>query len=165
MVEKNLNIKKIQESTSLSRTTISNLINHYSNGIQFDTLVILCKLLNCKPGDLLVMHDIELKFEEIDSSIMELSNEEKTIEDLLDLTLNCLLMIDGKNHNFHFKIECTFFHEFEISSYKIIDLIPSIKFKHFLKNTNFPSYIEDYIHKELKDFVREWIEIYINSTE
>lgn len=52
MAERELNIQNVKDQTTLSRTTISNLVNNYSKGIQFDTLAQLCTLLNCTPGDL-----------------------------------------------------------------------------------------------------------------
>ncbi len=52
MAESNLNIQEVSNKTGLSRTTISNLVNGYSKGIQFDTITKLCEVLKCKPTDL-----------------------------------------------------------------------------------------------------------------
>ncbi|WP_449623197.1 helix-turn-helix domain-containing protein, partial [Robertmurraya sp. Marseille-Q9965] len=38
MAEKNLNIQKVKDNTSFSRTTISNLYNNYGSGVHYDTL-------------------------------------------------------------------------------------------------------------------------------
>ncbi|MFF5993960.1 helix-turn-helix transcriptional regulator [Lysinibacillus sp. KU-BSD001] len=64
MAERGLNIQNIKDNTTLSRTTISNLVNNYGSGIQFDTLVQLCSLLNCSPGDLLTYVDVTFEFSE-----------------------------------------------------------------------------------------------------
>ncbi|HCA7424837.1 TPA: helix-turn-helix transcriptional regulator, partial [Staphylococcus pseudintermedius] len=44
MAEYNYSIKDVHEQTHLSRTTISNLYNGYSDGIKFYTLEKLCDL-------------------------------------------------------------------------------------------------------------------------
>ena len=46
MVEFSYSIKDVHERTNLSRTTISNLYNGYSDGIIFDTLEKLCELFS-----------------------------------------------------------------------------------------------------------------------
>lgn len=48
-----VNMKDIHEATGISRTTISNLYNENSKGIQFDTLDKLCNFFNCDVGELL----------------------------------------------------------------------------------------------------------------
>lgn len=53
MAERAVTIKDINQETSLSRTTISNLIHNNANGVQFDTLRQLCKFLNCEVGDII----------------------------------------------------------------------------------------------------------------
>lgn len=51
MAERNLTIKDINENTTLSRTTISNMINGVSDGLQMKTLDILCNYLEITPID------------------------------------------------------------------------------------------------------------------
>lgn len=60
MAEHNYSIQYVHSKTGLSRTTISNLYNGYSDGIKFDTLGKLCELLNCTPNDLLLLTDIKI---------------------------------------------------------------------------------------------------------
>lgn len=43
-----LSIKDVHEGTGLSRTTISNLANGYSKGIEFDTLQKLVDFFQCE---------------------------------------------------------------------------------------------------------------------
>ena len=47
------NIKEVHEATGLSRTTISNLANGYSEGIRFQTLTKLVKHFNCDVNDII----------------------------------------------------------------------------------------------------------------
>lgn len=63
MGEFSYSIKDVHERTNLSRTTISNLYNGYSDGIKFDTLEKLCELFSCTPNDLIKVND--LKFNDI----------------------------------------------------------------------------------------------------
>ena len=61
MAERGFNIQKVKDNTSLSRTTISNLVNNNVNGVQFDTLVQLCELLDCSVGDIIKYSKIRFK--------------------------------------------------------------------------------------------------------
>ncbi|WP_180552671.1 helix-turn-helix domain-containing protein, partial [Staphylococcus haemolyticus] len=61
MAEFNYSIKDVHEKTKLSRTTISNLYNNYSDGIKIDTLEKLCDLFNCTPNDLLKSTYLEIE--------------------------------------------------------------------------------------------------------
>lgn len=61
MAEFNYSIKDVHEKTKLSRTTISNLYNNYSDGIKIDTLEKLCDLFNCTPNDLLKLTYLEIE--------------------------------------------------------------------------------------------------------
>ncbi|ERS93594.1 helix-turn-helix domain-containing protein [Staphylococcus simulans] len=60
MAEYNYSIKDVHEQTHLSRTTISNLYNGYSDGIKFYTLEKLCDLFNCTPNDLLTITYVDV---------------------------------------------------------------------------------------------------------
>lgn len=52
MAKSNMNIQELADKTGLSRTTISNLRNEYSRGIEFETVSKLCEAFKCKPIDL-----------------------------------------------------------------------------------------------------------------
>lgn len=70
MAEFNYSIKDVHRKTNLSRTTISNLYNNYSDGIKFDTLEKLCTLFNCTPNDLFKITYLEIeniKFEKLNN--------------------------------------------------------------------------------------------------
>ncbi|REH87156.1 XRE family transcriptional regulator [Staphylococcus felis] len=60
MAEHNYSIQYVHTETGLSRTTISNLYNGYSDGIKFDTLGKLCDLFKCTPNDLLLLTNIQV---------------------------------------------------------------------------------------------------------
>lgn len=51
LAERNLSIKDVYENTGLSRTTVSNMINGVSDGLQMKTLDILCNYLEVTPSD------------------------------------------------------------------------------------------------------------------
>lgn len=53
------NIKELSEETGLSRTTISNLKNNYSNGISFKTLNALMTYFNCRVDEVIGFDDKE----------------------------------------------------------------------------------------------------------
>lgn len=72
MAERGLNIKAVQEKTKLSRTTISNLYNGYSDGIKFHTLETLCELFNCTPNELLQI--LEINILDIKFNLLPLNN-------------------------------------------------------------------------------------------
>lgn len=165
MKEQNLNIKKVQESTTLSRTTISNLINHISTGIQYETLASLCELLKCQPGDLLVLHDFELQFKDEESSIIEISRDTEGTEDLLELTLSCDILLDNQKYKASFKTECNFWYNLSSTDLDIIDFKPSMKYEHFLKQNNFPYYIVEIINKRLENYIHDWIGNFVAFNE
>ena len=53
------NIKELSKETGLSRTTISNLKNNYSNGISFKTLNALMTYFNCRVDEVIGFDDKE----------------------------------------------------------------------------------------------------------
>lgn len=53
LAERNLKITKVCNDTGISRTTLTNLANNYSKGIQYDTLNTLCTYLNITPSELI----------------------------------------------------------------------------------------------------------------
>jgi DNA-binding Xre family transcriptional regulator len=152
MEENGLNIKKINEETGLSRTTISNLINQNSNGIQFETLAQLCQLLDCSPGDLLVMHDVSVEFNEYKSEGFEYSapSDNEWGEMLLNIEASCTINFEGTIHQIDFNIEVPY--RFSKDSIEITDIVPSTKYNHFINRIEIPSYIKKFIESELEFF-------------
>ncbi|MGE7840130.1 helix-turn-helix domain-containing protein [Lysinibacillus sp. NPDC093712] len=53
MAERYLKITTLSEKTGISRTTLTKLYYSKAKGIQFRTLVALCKFLDCEVGELL----------------------------------------------------------------------------------------------------------------
>lgn len=76
MAERGLNIQDVSNSTKLSRTTVSTLVNNNGKGIQFDTMDELCELLNIAPGDLFSRFVVEQDY--VVESITIDSEEEDT---------------------------------------------------------------------------------------
>lgn len=158
MAGRGYNIKKLQEETSLSRTTISNLINHYTAGIQFETLALLCDTLNCNPEDLLKLHEFDVSFEEKDVSFMELEKDNEATRNLLQVTIECKVLLDSKKYDVEFDLECDFVYFTDPNlDYDINEIVPSILFKNFITDNDFPDYIRDYITKSLDNIVHDII--------
>lgn len=52
--EKPISVRGLAESTGLTHSALVKFVNNKSTMISFATLNVLCKELNCTPGDLLV---------------------------------------------------------------------------------------------------------------
>lgn len=68
LAERNLRISKVSKDTGISRTTLTALCNNYSQGVQFDTLNLLCSYLGVTPAQFFVYlpTDYELNVEQQD---------------------------------------------------------------------------------------------------
>lgn len=53
MVDRKISSKDLAEKINMTTVNLSNLKNGKMQGIRFETLSSLCKVLNCQPGDLL----------------------------------------------------------------------------------------------------------------
>ncbi|MBE5956348.1 MAG: helix-turn-helix transcriptional regulator [Lachnospiraceae bacterium] len=53
MGDRRKNIQMVADETGLSRSTLSNLYHDKVTRIDLQTLDVLCKCLDCEPGDLL----------------------------------------------------------------------------------------------------------------
>jgi len=53
MAKEKMTIRDVHKETGLSEVTISRLFHEKSNTIGFQTILKLCSLFNCEPGDLL----------------------------------------------------------------------------------------------------------------
>lgn len=67
MKEKRLTITQLANDTGISRTTLTSLFHNTGNGIQFDTLNVLCKYFNISINELLVFvpYTVEIELEDI----------------------------------------------------------------------------------------------------
>lgn len=107
MAEYNYSIKDVHEKTKLSRTTISNLYNNYSDGIKIETLERLCDLFNCTPNDLFKITYInfdDITFKKV-NTVYDL-NEDRSFKEndkMVFYKANVQLTVDN------------IFHELEIS--------------------------------------------------
>ena len=53
MVDRKISSKDLAKKINMTTVNLSNLKNGEMQGIRFETLSSLCKVLNCQPGDLL----------------------------------------------------------------------------------------------------------------
>lgn len=176
MAERGLNIQKVKDKTSLSRTTISNLYNNNGAGIQFDTLKQLCELLKCQPGDLLVYIDIVPEFkvitEEPNTIIEEethgVDDEENGHEDVssikTDLDIYCKLRYEGNTHDLQFQVEI----KYEINENKNMECLNvgiSPEFEHQLYELKLPPHAVSYVFDEFDAFLVNWGHDWFNGKE
>ncbi|MYL47665.1 helix-turn-helix domain-containing protein [Virgibacillus halodenitrificans] len=168
MAERNLNIQKVKDKTTLSRTTISNLYNNYGSGVQFDTLKQLCKLLNCKPGDIFSYYDISVEFEEIAGD--DELNSELDLESIyssyrkdngIDQSGNktkihalCKLEYEGEILEFEFKINLQI--RFKNENSMEVEGIISRAYQTKLDSLKMPFHAENFVKEKLDEFIIEW---------
>lgn len=166
MAERGLNIQKVKDKTTLSRTTISNLYNNYGSGIQFDTMRQLCELLKCKPGDIISYIDIKPEFKVITEE-PKISMDEYTHVDEdgngyqfisqidTEITLHCKLWYEGENHEFDFQTKVLYgINEKKLIRGLHIGISPLFEFK--LDQLQLSGYVESYVYDKLDDFLIEW---------
>lgn len=115
MAERGLNIQKVKDRTTLSRTTISNLYNNNGSGIKFETMGELCDLLDCTPGDLFSYIEMGTVFEVVTPKIEYGVTDETHIVDEegngydyvseidTNLDIECHLVYEGKSYDLKFK--------------------------------------------------------------
>lgn len=72
LAERNLTIKDVNKKTGLSRTTISNMINGISDGLQLSTLDVLCNYLEITPNDFFEYAPYIIDFNILDDSPKQL---------------------------------------------------------------------------------------------
>lgn len=78
LAERNLKITKVSNDTGISRTTLTALCKNHSQGIQFDTMNILCKYLKVAPAQLIcyIPYDfVDISVEDSYISFNLVSNE------------------------------------------------------------------------------------------
>lgn len=177
MAERGLNIQNVKDKTTLSRTTISNLYNNLGSGIQYGTLLELCELLNCTPGDLLSYVEIDTEFDVTQvkqpynqSQDTYLFNDEGDGYEYIsgvqvDLGMTCLLKYEGKKYDFSFKI----YLELEINEKKeihSINIAIAQDFRSEIEKILTP-HATKFFFDNLSDFLIDWghDEFYGNEIE
>jgi DNA-binding Xre family transcriptional regulator len=166
MAENGLNIQKVKDKTTLSRTTISNLYNNYGVGVQFDTLAQLCELLNCTPGELFEYSEIDATFEIAEEdSLVFFSNEEEhdgvtyTSNLSVTLQLNCYLHYNGESSfGFVTDLSVDLDHNKEVKS---LSIVPSRLLENYLDSYKLSFFEKEYVVRELNKFLEYWIEEYV----
>ncbi|MEB8264211.1 helix-turn-helix transcriptional regulator [Mammaliicoccus sciuri] len=106
MAESGYTIKDVHNKTKLSRTTISNLYNDYSDGIKFDTLAKLCELFNCTPNDLILITDInvkEINYNKI-NTVFGLNNDKSFNENDKMIFYNANILLTLNNQDFELTV-------------------------------------------------------------
>ncbi|WP_046179234.1 helix-turn-helix domain-containing protein [Domibacillus tundrae] len=167
MAERGLNIQKVKDQTTLSRTTISNLYNNLGSGIQYGTLLELCELLKCQPGDLLTYVDIDANFElltenpllDVEEDIHVVDEEGNGIEYVssmkTELSIRCKLRYEGDTHEINFQAEIKYGIN-EKKEIESLDVGISPHFEYKLYELKLLPYVEGYISDELDNFLINW---------
>jgi putative transcriptional regulator len=52
MAKKKMSIREVHKTTGLSEITVSKLYHEKSNTVAFETIIKLCNLFECTPGEL-----------------------------------------------------------------------------------------------------------------
>lgn len=167
MAQRELNIQKVKDKTTLSRTTISNLYNNISAGIQFDTLKELCELLKCQPGDLLTHIDVDVEFEVLNENPdISVSEEMHAVDNegnsyyyvsriRTDLDIHCKLVYKDSIREFNSQVDVTYFIDEKKSIRSLRVGIPA-HFENKLCELKFLARGSNYIYENLDDFLIEW---------
>ncbi len=79
LAERNLKINKVSKDTGISRTTLTSLAKNHAQGIQFETVNTLCLYLNVSPSDLMKVHPVDFRIEEMNANL----NIEKVKQDTM----------------------------------------------------------------------------------
>lgn len=167
MAERGLNIQNVKDKTTLSRTTISNLFNNLGAGIQYGTMVELCELLKCQPGDLFTYIEIKPNFEVLTKKtdiVIEKSGEIIDKEDsrynyvesiITDLDMYCLLRYEGRNYDFTFNTTVLY----GIDADKNIHTLRVFTSSEYEDNQNelkLPVHVIDFVDEVLHSFLTNW---------
>lgn len=177
MAERGLNIQNVKDQTTLSRTTISNLFNNYGSGVQFDTLIQLCTLLKCTPGDLFTFVNINVSFEDLTTDIKtetvtdvyitdpsEGEGYEYISEIKASFTIKFKLKYEDKTLNFNFCVDTIS----KIDEQKnIVNTLTDTQeiYQSQLNSLKAPIYVSDHINEKLDQFLYERINDLVKSTE
>lgn len=57
MGQRKFSIQDVHEKTKLSRTTISNLYNENTTQVNYNTILKLCELFECRVGELFYLEE------------------------------------------------------------------------------------------------------------
>ncbi|MED2184053.1 helix-turn-helix transcriptional regulator [Bacillus wiedmannii] len=164
MAEKGLNIQKVKEQTTLSRTTISNLYNNNSAGVQFDTMVQLCTLLNCQPGDIFTHVDLSLRLSELNPDtdtkveVIDLNDDDVFKQSVIvSIHILCELIYKGEHESFDFFVSMSVFLE-EIEGLNTVTQVTAVPqpYQPHLDRLELPHSAAQYIHSKLDTYLMDW---------
>lgn len=168
MAERGLNIQKVKDQTTLSRTTISNLYNNIGSGIQFGTLRELCELLKCQPGDLFTYVDFSQELEVLtEKPYVTMEEDTHVVDDegngydyvssiKTELNIRCKLKYEGNIQEFNFQLEVKYGinEKKEINS---LDVGISPKYDFTFNKLLLPSHIENFVEVSAQDKLDEFL--------
>ena len=176
MAERGLNIQKVKDRTSLSRTTISNLYNNFGSGIQYGTLLELCELLKCQPGDLLTYIEIDPEFEVLTKNPDVTMEEDTYIADeegngytfvssiQTSLDISCKLKYEGNTYEFSFPVEVKYGIDEKKEMIHFTSGVSPI-FDYKLYDLNLIPHAESYMYDSLDDFLMVWAHDFFYGNE
>ncbi|WP_281284103.1 helix-turn-helix domain-containing protein [Alkalibacillus haloalkaliphilus] len=161
LAEQGMSMAKLKSKTDISRTTISKLYHNKSNGIQFDTLEELCKLLNCRPEDILSYEEIQIDYKVIDiwtdcEDILNDGNGRIT-NDVARWIIEAEILYEGEKNILELIVEVGF----DYRNPDHIDIeIPDFYDETYekLNELKYPYYIQEYIKEYLKPYLYYEIE-------
>lgn len=87
MAQRGLNITDLSKKTGISRNTISSLYNNHAQGIQFETLDVLCKYLQVSPNEILIYHHFDFEF----INISQPSHDSYIFETIISINNNVMI--------------------------------------------------------------------------
>ncbi|MFZ3580323.1 helix-turn-helix domain-containing protein [Virgibacillus sp. DJP39] len=161
IASRNLNVKKVSEITPLSRTTVSNLANNNSDGIHYETLIQLCNLLKCQPGDIFTFYDVDLSIELHDLSgsinvtnlFNQYRNTKKEFQSEENMTFNTIVNINNEGDVFQLKLPTTVNGYFKTSMNFVHTINFSKKINDELKKYKLTYDVEAYAKDQIYDFI------------
>jgi DNA-binding Xre family transcriptional regulator len=166
MAEQDYNIQDVKDRTKLSRTTISNMANNYATGVQYDTMLQLCQLFSCTPGDLFSYIDADIDFEDItneterntdmNEDTIPIDEDGNGIDYICEISTNCEICANisykeqKKAINFKMSVRYLISDERDITeAYAKL----SENFIRDLATLDMPWFVKKYIKKNLSDFI------------
>lgn len=149
MAERNYSIQDIKDNTKLSRTTISNLVNDYSAGIQFDTLDELCTFLKVNTNELFDFIDYKIDIKSSSLNNITINDNIVTFNMNLDVTISV-------DHEIYYFNTDYLNIEFEISPLKELERVSISNYLEIEKNVE--SIKEEY---KIKDRITGDIDTFI----
>lgn len=147
--EKRISNTEFSEMTGISRTSLSQLANGKSQGIQFDTLERICLSLNVKPGDLF---DIEFNEPEFNIEFVGVTSPQTN-----QYIVNLIYLADVYNESIRIGIcvkleleDSSLTSSVSLLSDQIVNLFVNENYSHLEKNNSLNKEHSQMINKALR---------------